>query len=87
MVTKFKFWFYFKFFGGVKLAKNAYPDKYVYSIYSIGFNLSLHYNGGNIFLFVNDKKIYHFKAKNSEVKLYPLCLRNISGDISANNMK
>ena len=29
------------------------------------FVLRLHYNGSNSFLFVNDTKIYQFKAKNS----------------------
>ena len=40
-----------------------------------------------VFLFVNTTKIYHFKEKDSEIKKYPLCLRNISGDVSASNMK
>ena len=42
------------------------------------FVLSLHYNGSNSFLFVNATKIYQFNAKNSEIKNYSLCLRNIS---------
>ena len=48
--------------------------------------LSMHYNGNNSFLYVNAIKIYRFKAKDSEIKQYPLCLGNISGDSSANNM-
>ena len=40
--------------------------------------LSPHYNGSNSFLFVNDTKIYQFKANNSETKDYTLCLSNIS---------
>ena len=32
-------------------------------------------------------KIYQFKAKNSEIKDYTLCLGNISKDFSINNMK
>ena len=44
------------------------------------FVFSLHYNGSNSFLFVNAKKIYEFKAKNSEIKDYALCLGNISKD-------
>ena len=51
------------------------------------FCLSLNYNGSNSFLFVNATKIYQFKAKNSEIKKYPLCLGNILGDFPANNMK
>ena len=41
------------------------------------FVLSLHYNGSNSVLFVNATKIYHFKAKNSEIKDYTLFLGNI----------
>ena len=33
------------------------------------------------------QKIYQFKANDSEIKKYPLCLGNISGGFSANNMK
>ena len=62
--------------------------------YSINFSgpnrkccLSLHYNGSNSFLFVNAIKIYQFKAKDSEIKIYILCLGNIWGDFSANNIK
>ena len=39
--------------------------------------LSLHYNGSSSFLFVNAAKIYQFKAKDSEIKDYALCLGNI----------
>ena len=49
--------------------------------------LSLHYNGSNSFLFVNATKIYHFKAKDSEMKKYPLCFRNISKNFTADNME
>ena len=62
--------------------------------YSINFSrsnrkfcLSLHYNGSNSFLFVDATKIYQFKVKNSEIKKHPLCLGNILGDFSAQNMK
>ena len=44
---------------------------------NIKFCLSQHYNGSNSFLFVNATKIYQFKAKDSEIKIYPLCLGNI----------
>ena len=60
--------------------------------YSISFSkssrkvcLSLHYNESNSFLFVNATKIYQFKANNSAIKKYPLCLGNISKDFTANN--
>ena len=38
-------------------------------------------------MFVNGIEIYKFKAKDSETVATPLCLRNISKDWSANNMK
>ena len=47
--------------------------------------LSLHYNGGNSFLFVNAVKMYQFKEKDSEIKLYPLCLGNTSKDFTLDN--
>ena len=31
------------------------------------FHLSLHYNGANSYLFVNDVEIHKFKAKDSEI--------------------
>ena len=49
--------------------------------------LILHYNEINSFLFANATKIYQFKAKQSELKDYTLCLRNISKDFTINNMK
>ena len=33
------------------------------------------------------QKIYHFKAKEPELKYYTLCLGNISKDFTINNMK
>ena len=51
------------------------------------FALSLHYNGSNSFLFVNATKIYQFKAKDSEIKYYTLCLGKISKDSTINNIK
>ena len=51
------------------------------------FALSLHFNGSNSFLFVNDTKVYQFKAKHSEIKIYSLCLGNVSKDFTINNIK
>ena len=51
------------------------------------FCLSLHYNGSNSFLFVNATKIHQSKGKGSEIKRHPLCLGNISKDVSVYNMK
>ena len=44
------------------------------------FCLSLHFNGGNSYLFVNGKKMIKCKAKDSEIVLHSLCLRGISKD-------
>ena len=51
------------------------------------FVLSLHYNGSNSFLFVNTTKICQFKAKDSEIKDYTLCLGNVSKEFTINNVK
>ena len=63
-------------------------------MYSINFTvtkkkfcLSLHYNGGNSYLFVNGKEIIKLKAKDSAIVASPLCLGNISKDWSTDNMK
>ena len=40
-----------------------------------------------VLLYVNATKIYQFMSKNSEIKPYPSCLRNISKDFAAINMK
>ena len=56
---------------------------YAEKIYSTNFTvtnkkfcLSLHYNGNNGYLFVNSKQIAKFKAADSEIVPYPLCLGN-----------
>ena len=63
-------------------------------MYSINFTLtkkkfclSLHYNGANSYLFVNDIEIYKFKAKDSEIVAKPLCLGKVSKDWSTDHMK
>ena len=63
-------------------------------MYSINFTkkntkfcLSLHYNGANSYLFVNGTEIIEFKAIDSEILAYSLCLGNISKDWSQDNMK
>ena len=48
----------------------------------IKFRLSLHYNGDNSYLIVNGKEIINFKAKDSEIAPYSLCLENISKDFA-----
>ena len=51
------------------------------------FSWSVHYNGASSYLFVNGTEIHKFKAKDSEIIASPLCLENISKDISIDNMK
>ena len=51
------------------------------------FCVSLHYNGGNSYLFVNGTEIYKLKARDSEIVASPLCLGKISKDWSTDNMK
>ena len=47
----------------------------------------MHYNGADSYLFVNGTEIIKFKAKDSEITPYELCLGNISKDWSVDNMK
>ena len=49
--------------------------------------MSLHYNGANSCLFVNDTKIYKFKAIDSEIVTTPLCLGKIPTDWLIDSMK
>ena len=42
------------------------------------FCLSLHNNGDNSYLFLNDKEVVKFKAKNSEIKPQPIALGSIT---------
>ena len=66
-------------------AEAKYPINFTQS--GKRFVSSLHYNGSDSFLFVNATKVYQFKAKNSEIKDYALCLGNISKDFTINNVK
>ena len=54
-----------------------------FSVDTITFSLSLYYHGNNSYLFVTGKEIINFKAKDSEIVSYPLCLGNISKDFDA----
>ena len=49
------------------------------------FCLSLHYNSDSSYLFVNSKKVTKFKAKNSELIKYQMCLGGLSKDYNRNN--
>ena len=51
------------------------------------FCLSLHYSGANSYLFVNGTEYINFKAKDSDILAYSLCLGNISKDWSQDNLK
>ena len=48
--------------------------------------LSLHYNGDNSYLFIKEEEIIKFKAKDSDIIPYPLCLRNTSTDFDIGHM-
>ena len=67
------------------LTEAKYPINFTKS--DINFVLILHYNGSDSFLFVGARKIYQFKAKDLEIKWYPLCLDNISKNFTIDNMK
>ena len=43
--------------------------------------------GATVFYLLMLQQYINTKQKNSEMKKHPLCLGNISGDFSANNMK
>ena len=51
------------------------------------FCLRLHYNGDNSYLFVNGKQVINFKAKNSELMKYPMCLGGLSKVYNKNSHK
>ena len=56
-----------------------------FTVYGRKVCLSLHYNGDNSYLFVNGRQIFKFKAKDSEIVPYPLCLANILKGFSSSN--
>ena len=47
----------------------------------------MHYDRANSYLFVNGTEIIKFKARDSEIIAYPLCLGNISKHFSIDNME
>ena len=51
------------------------------------FCLSLDNNGANSYLFANGTEIHKFTTKDSEIVPSNLCLRNVSKDFSASNIK
>ena len=66
-------------------AEAKYPINFTQSEKKIV--LCLHYNESNSFLFVNALNSYQFKAKNSEIECYALCLGSILKYFTINNMK
>ena len=66
-------------------AEKLYPINFTKE--NTKFCLSLHYNGANSYLFVNGTEIINFKAKDSQISAYSMCLGNISKDWSVNDMK
>ena len=54
---------------------------------NVKFCLSLHYNGANIYLFLNGTEIHKFMANDFEMVPNNLCLGNVSKDVSANKME
>ena len=58
-----------------------------FTIVNKTFVLSLHYNRDDSYLFVNSREVTKFKAKDSEIKPYPLRLGNISKDFSSTNLQ
>ena len=67
-----------------------YPEKMYstnFTVVTKKFYLSLHYNGNNSYVIVNGKEIINFKAKDSEIVPYPLCLGNISKDFDQRYME
>ena len=77
--------------GPTQRLENMLSTEKMYSINftkrNTKFCLSLHYNGANSYLFVNGTEIIKFKAKDSEIIAYSLCLGNISKDWSQDTMK
>ena len=59
----------------------------IFQDYKEKFFLLFNYDESNSFLFVNATKIYQFRAKDSEIKPYSLCLGSISKDFTANSIK
>ena len=66
-------------------AEKTYPINFTKT--NTKFCLSLHYNGSNSYLFVNGTEIYKFKTNDSEIIAAPICLGNISRDVSVGHMK
>ena len=69
--------------GTIIYAEKMYSTNF--TVANKTFCLSLHYNGDNSYLFFDSEEIINFKAKDSEVVPYPLCLGGLSKDFSLAN--
>ena len=69
--------------GRTSYAEKMYSTNF--TVTSKTFCLRLHYNDDSSYLFANGKEIINFKAKDSEIVSYPLCLGNVSKDFSPLN--
>ena len=63
-------------------AEKMYSPNFTFD--SKTFCLNLHYNGYNNYLFVNGREVTKFKANNSELIKYPMCLGDLSKDYNIN---
>ena len=71
---------------GVDMSSSTKIDNRKKDILILG-NGTMEWNGRNSYLFVNGKEIIKFKAKDSEIVPYSLCLENSSKDWTNDNMK
>ena len=70
--------------------KTLYAEKMYspnFTVTNQTFTSSLQYNGDDSYLLVNGKEVTKIKAKDIEIKPYPLCLGNISKGISSTNVQ
>ena len=67
--------------GKTLYAEKMYPTNF--TIANKTSVLSLHYIENNSYLFVNGVEQTKLKAKDSEIKPYPVCLGNINKDFSS----
>ena len=58
-----------------------------FTVDSKTFCWSLHYYSDNSYLFVNGREVTKFKAKNSELIKYPMCLGGLSKYYNKNSLK
>ena len=68
----------------MKITRNATDyDKNNYEGYGICFDISLHYNGDDSYLFVNGRQELKFKCKTDQLVKEKLCIGNLSDQWTA----